>query len=124
MSRAVPGGHTTEGEGLLDRNNTIVADLAPAGATSTLDSLARRIADFATLGEALDYAAHGRRGMNFHDARGQLTRAYPYSELREDALAHAQRFLAMGLKTGDRVALVAETGAEFAASFFGAVYAG
>ena len=62
---------------MLDRNITIVADLAPAGATPTLDTLPRRIADFATLGEALDYAAQGRRGMNFHDARGQLTRAYP-----------------------------------------------
>ena len=96
-------------EGLLDRNTTIVADLAPAGATPTLDSQPRRIADFATLGEALDYAAEGRRGMNFHDARGQLTRAYPFSELREDALAHAHRFIGMGLKPGDRVALVAET---------------
>ena len=62
--------------------------------------------------------------MNFHDARGQLTRAYPFAELREDALAHAQRFVAMGLKPGDRVASIAETGAEFAACFFGAVYAG
>ena len=32
-----------------------------------------------TIGEALDYAAQGRRGLNFHDARGTLTRAYPYS---------------------------------------------
>jgi len=109
---------------LLDRNITIVADLAPAGGTPTLDTHSRRIADFATLGEALDYGARGRRGMNFHDARGQLTRAYPYSELREDALAHAQRFISMGLRPGDRVALIAETGAEFAASFYGAVYAG
>jgi fatty-acyl-CoA synthase len=109
---------------LLDRNTTIVADLAAAGATATLDAEPRRIADFATLGEALDFAARGRRGMNFHDARGQLTRAYPYSDLRKDSLAHAQRFITMGLKPGDRVALVAETGAEFAACFFGAVYAG
>ena len=109
---------------MLDRNNTIVADLAPAGATPTLDALPRRTADFATLGEALDYAGRGRRGMNFHDARGQLVRAYPFAELREDALVHAQRFVAMGLKPGDRVALIAETGAEFAACFFGAVYAG
>ena len=103
---------------------TISADLAPAGATPTLDGLDRRIADFATLGEALDYAAIGRRGMNFHDARGQLVQAYPFSQLRDDALAHAQRFVALGLKPGDRVALIAETGAEFAACFFGAVYAG
>ena len=109
---------------MLDRNITIVADLAPAGATPTLDSLPRRTADFATLGEALDYAARGRRGMNFHDARGQLTRPYPYSDLREDSLANAQRFIAMGLKPGDRLALIAETGADFAACFNGAVYAG
>ena len=109
---------------MLDRNNTIVADLAPAGATATLDSLPRRIADFATLGEALDYAARGRRGMNFHDARGQLTRAFPFAELRGEALGHAQRFIKLGLKPGDRLALVAETTPEFAACFFGAVYAG
>jgi fatty-acyl-CoA synthase len=89
-----------------------------------LDGLPRRTADFATLGEALDYAARGKRGMNFHDARGQLTRAYPFAELREDAIANARRFVTMGLKPGDRLALIAETGPEFAACFFGAVYAG
>jgi fatty-acyl-CoA synthase len=101
-----------------------MTDLSPPGATPTLDPLDRRFADFATLGDALDYAATGRRGMNFHDARGTLTRAYPFAELRNDALAHARRFAALGLAKGDRVALVAETGAEFAACFFGAVYAG
>ena len=38
--------------------------------------------------------------MNFHDARGTLVRAYPYAELRDDALAHARRFVALGLETG------------------------
>src|SRR5690606_27530829 len=94
------------------------------GYTPTLDRLERRFADFETLGDALDYAARGSRGMNFHDARGALVRAYPYSELRADALVNARRFLALGLKKGDRLALVAETGAEFAACFFGAIYAG
>ncbi|MDQ3144973.1 MAG: fatty acyl-AMP ligase [Pseudomonadota bacterium] len=82
------------------------------------------MADFETLGEALDYAATGRRGMNFHDARGKLLQPYPFARLREDALAHARRFAALGLGKGDRLALVAETGPEFAACFFGAVYAG
>ena len=109
---------------MLDRSSTIDSDLAPIGATPTLDNQPRRVADFATLGEALDYAAEGRRGMNFHDARGTLTRAYPYSELRRDALDCAARLVAMGLRKGDRLALVAETGPEFAACFFGAVYAG
>ncbi|MFW2851604.1 fatty acyl-AMP ligase [Sphingomonas sp. TX0543] len=92
--------------------------------TPTQDALPRRFADFATLGEALDYAAQGTRGLNFHDARGALTRAYSFAELRKDAQAAAWRLIADGIAPGDRVALVAETGAEFAALFFGAVYAG
>jgi fatty-acyl-CoA synthase len=99
-------------------------ELAPPGATPTLDTIPRRLADFGTIGEALDYAAKGRRGLNFHDARGTLALAYTYAELREDALAHAHRFVALGIKPGDRIALVAETGPDFAACFFGAVYAG
>ena len=94
--------------------------LAPSGATPTRDALPRRLADFRTLGEALDYAALGKRGLNFHDARGTLERNYLYSELRDDALANARRFIGLGLKPGDRLALIAETGAEFAAAFFGA----
>ena len=109
---------------MLDRNASVTTELAPPGATPTLDNLPRRLADFATLGEALDYVAQGRRGLNFHDARGTLTRAYPFSELREDALLAARRFVALGLKPGDRIALIAETGPEFAAAFFGVVYAG
>ena len=93
-------------------------------ATPTLDALPRRIADFATLGEALDYAATGQRGLNFHDARGTLSRAYPFAELRDDALAMAYRLIAAGARPEDRIALVAETGPEFAALFFGAIYAG
>jgi fatty-acyl-CoA synthase len=108
---------------VLERN-AVTCELAPAGATPTLDPLPRRLADFRTVGEALDYAAQGARGFNFHDARGSLARAYPYSELREDSLAHAQRFIALGIKPGDRIALVAETVPDFAACFFGAVYAG
>jgi len=109
---------------VLERNISAVKELAPAGATPTLDSHPRRLADFGTIGEALDYAAQGRRGLNFHDARGTLTRAYTFAELREDALVVARRFVTLGIKPGDRVALVAETGVEFASAFFGAVYAG
>jgi hypothetical protein len=36
-----------------------------SGRDSTVDKLPRRMANFATLGEALDYAARGVRGMNF-----------------------------------------------------------
>lgn len=92
--------------------------------TPTTDALPRRFADFGTLGEALDYAASGERGFNFHDARGTIKRAYPFAELRTDALDAALRLIAMGIAPGDRVALIAETSAEFAALFFGTVYAG
>jgi fatty-acyl-CoA synthase len=109
---------------VLERNASVTNELAPPGGTPTLDTQARRLADFATLGEALDYAALGKRGLNFHDARGTLTLAYTYAQLRDDALVEARRFVALGIKPGDRIALVAETGVEFAACFFGAVYAG
>jgi fatty-acyl-CoA synthase len=100
------------------------ADAAQLRPTPTHDALPRRYSDFATLGEALDYAAQGQRGLNFHDARAKLARPYPYRELRTDALAAARRLIAAGVRPEDRIALVAETGAEFAALFFGAVYAG
>ncbi|GGD49638.1 fatty acyl-AMP ligase [Croceicoccus pelagius] len=92
--------------------------------TPNADSLPRRLADFDTFADAIDYAAQGNRGLNFHDPRGKLTRVYTYAELREDALAMARRLVAAGIKPGDRVALIAETGTEFAALFCGAVYAG
>ena len=92
--------------------------------TPSSDARPRRFADFATLGDALDYAAQGTRGLNFHDARGILVRPYPFRELRDDAIAAAYRLIAAGVKPSDRVALVAETSAEFAALFFGTVYAG
>jgi fatty-acyl-CoA synthase len=117
---------------LLDRPHTrdsIIAmtDTAPTAAltpTPSDDSLPRRYSDFSTLGEALDYAAQGARGLNFHDPRGNLARAYSYAEMRGDALAAAYRLIAAGIAPGDRIALIAETSAEFAALFFGAVYAG
>jgi len=86
--------------------------------------LPRRYADFATFGEALDYAARSEKGLNFHDPRGNLTRVYPYAELQADALAAAWRLAAAGIAKGDRVALIAETAPEFAALFCGAVLAG
>lgn len=92
--------------------------------TPTHDVLPRRLADFETLAEALDYAAASKRGLNFHDARGVLHRAYPYADLRRDAIDTAFRLIAAGVKPADRVALIAETGPEFAALFYGVVYAG
>ncbi len=86
--------------------------------------LPRRRSDFATFNEAIDYAARSEKGLNFHDMRGALIRAYPFSEMRADALEAAKRLVAMGIGKDDRVALIAETGPEFAALFCGCVYAG
>ena len=108
---------------------TLVIDATPlddAGLVPTPnhDALPRRLSTFATFGAALDYAASGQRGLNFHDPRGKLVRPYPFTELREDALVAARRLIAHGIKKDDRIALVAETGPEFAALFCGAIYAG
>lgn len=100
---------------------TAAAGLVP---TPNEDDHPRRFSDFATFSEALDYAAQGKRGLNFHDPRGTLKRVYPYSELRQDALAMARRLIAHGVRKDDRIALIAETGPEFAALFCGCVYAG
>lgn len=92
--------------------------------TPTADTLTRRFSDFGTMGEALDYAAQGLRGLNFHDARGALNHPYTYKQLREDSLQRAYQFIQNAIKPGDRIALIAETGPEFAALFFGCIYAG
>ena len=88
------------------------------------DAMTRRFADFATFADALDYAAKGKRGLNFHDPRGNLARVYTFTELRRDAQANANRLIARGIRPEDRVALIAETGPDFAALFCGCIYAG
>ena len=87
-------------------------------------ALPRRRADFATFNEAIDYAARSEKGLNFHDMRGTLERAYTYREMRADALEMAQRLIASGIEPRDRVALIAETSPEFAALFCACIYAG
>ncbi len=93
-------------------------------ATPTEHKLKRRFADFATLSEALDYAAKGETGCNFYSGTGQLLSVLPYAELREQAQAIAYRLHNIGLKRGDRVALVAETHPDFQRFFFACQYAG
>ena len=86
--------------------------------------LPRIRAKFATFNEAIDYAARSEKGLNFHDMRGQLERVYPFREMREDALVMARRLIAFGIGKEDRVALIAETGPDFAALFCACVYVG
>ncbi len=86
--------------------------------------LPHRLADFATLSEALDYAATGATGFDFYDSKGRLKEAMPYSELRRRARSVARKLLGAGLSRGDRIAAVAETDPEFAVLFFACQYAG
>ena len=86
--------------------------------------LPRIRAQFETFNDAIDYAARSKKGLNFHDMRGKLERVYPYSEMRDNGIAMAYRLIAAGIKPKDRVALIAETGPDFAALFCACVYAG
>ncbi len=86
--------------------------------------LPRRMADFATLVDALDYAAQGVRGFNFYSARGDLVEVLSFADLRERALATARRLITAGLERGCRVALIADTTPDFIVAFFGCQYAG
>ncbi|GAA0271380.1 fatty acyl-AMP ligase [Alteraurantiacibacter aestuarii] len=87
-------------------------------------ALPRIRADFATFNDAVDYAAKSEKGLNFHDMRGTLHRVYRYSEMRDDAMAMAYRLVAAGVTKSDRVALIAETGPEFAALFCACTFVG
>jgi fatty-acyl-CoA synthase len=92
--------------------------------TPTGDGRSLRLADFATLTEALDHAAGTPTGINLYGMRGELREAMPYAQLRREAMALAGRFLAAGLMQGDRVALAAETDSAFIKAFFACQYAG
>ena len=92
--------------------------------TPTLHDLPFRAADFATLGEALDYAAQGSTGANFYTGRGKLYATLPYRQLRKEARVLARKLLGMGLQKGDRVALIAETNPDFLRFFFACQYGG
>lgn len=92
--------------------------------TPTLNSsLEFRAGGFASLPEALDYAAQGETGYNFFNLRGELTSSLPYAELRRRAMEIADR-LAARFERGARVAVVAETSPEFLITFFACQYCG
>jgi fatty-acyl-CoA synthase len=93
-------------------------------ATQTENNIPLRYGDFATLAEALDYAAQGETGANFYSGRGQLEAVLPYSVLREDAVDIARQLLGLDLERGSRVALIAETYPDFLRFFYACQYAG
>ena len=93
-------------------------------ATPTHHELPFRAANFATLTDALDYAALGETGVNFSTGLGKMYASIPYRELREQCVELAGKLLSLGVEKGDRVALVAETDPEFVRFFFACQYAG
>lgn len=106
----------------LKQNGDAHVGLLP---TPTLNRrVAKNLSGFNSLAEGLDYAAQGITGFNFYSSRGVLQHMLPFSELRRRAIITARKLLSLGLKRGDRVAVVAETGPEFMAVFFGCQYAG
>jgi len=82
-----------------------------------------RLADFSTLTEALEYAALSRAGFNFYSGRGELRSVLPYRDLRDQAESLARRMIRAGLRPGDRVAIIAETSADFVRAFCASQYA-
>ncbi|HEY9549805.1 MAG TPA: fatty acyl-AMP ligase [Kiloniellaceae bacterium] len=96
----------------------------PSVTASTNSKLSFRIADFETLVDGLDYAAGGETGCNFFSPRGELQASLTYREIRDRAVALAQRLTRAGFERGARVALVAETGPDFLIFFYGCQYAG
>ena len=95
-----------------------------APATPNVNSLPLRRADFASLADALDYAAQGDTGANFYAGSGKLATVLPYRLLREQAKALARRLLSLRLERGGRLAIVAETNPDFLRFFFACQYAG
>ena len=91
--------------------------------TPTTNTVPMRRADFATLAEALDYAAQGVTGANFY-VGGKLATALPYRTLRAQALELAQRLATLKLARGARLAIVAETTPDFLRFFFACQYVG
>ena len=82
-----------------------------------------KLAKFATVTDALDYAARGETGFNFFDLRGRLADRLSYANLRDDAVALAGK-LSGAFPRGARVAIVAETSPDFMRCFFACQYAG
>jgi fatty-acyl-CoA synthase len=101
---------------------TVAAGLARTPRSNR--ELEQKLAGFKTIAEGLDYAARGLTGFNFYSAKGILSHVLTFADLRRRALATARKLMSVGLKRGDRVAVIAETGPEFMAVFFGCQYAG
>ncbi|MBK6741404.1 MAG: fatty acyl-AMP ligase [Haliea sp.] len=96
---------------------------ANVNTTPTSQTLPFRAADFATLTEALDYAAQGETGSTSILVAAPFYASLSYAELRTST-GSGNKLLGLGLNKGDRVALVAETNPDFIRFFYACQYSG
>lgn len=101
-----------------------IADPTTNGtATPTERSVPFRAGNFATLLEALDYAAQAGTGANFHDGRGRLQAVLSWQQVRDSAEAAGRRLAAFNLPRGSQIGIIAETHPNFLISFFACRFA-
>jgi fatty-acyl-CoA synthase len=79
---------------------------------------------FASLVDALEYAARGETGCNFYDGRGELNHVLSYRDLRDQARTLAGKLSGLGCPRGSRLAIIGETDPLFHRFFFACQYAG
>jgi len=91
--------------------------------TPTARGQAIRYADFATLCDALDYAATCNTGLNYFDGKANLKTVLSYAELREKAVELGKRLVPFADKNS-RIGLAAVSTPEFAVMFMACQYAG
>jgi fatty-acyl-CoA synthase len=103
---------------------TTTSDITAAGTATPTTGGARRVGGFATQVESLEFAARGATGFNFHDARGRLERAAPYSDIAATAMERGRKLAGLGLPRNARIGLLAEANFDFVTLFFACHYAG
>ncbi|MCW5733175.1 MAG: fatty acyl-AMP ligase [Enhydrobacter sp.] len=125
LAAPAPGAPLPDRFQRYDRALAYSAERRADAPTPSLNAdLAFRRGGFASLCDALDYAAHGETGLNFFDARGSLLSSLPYRDLQVQAQAFGRRLVGAGFERGDRLVLIADTWPGFCIAFFGAQYAG
>ena len=97
--------------------------MAVQSTPSANKTLEHRAGGFASIPEALDYAARGETGVNFFNLRGEVYASMAYGEVRKKAKLFADK-LAGRYERGARIAIIAETSPAFLLTFFACQYAG
>ncbi|MBT8472125.1 MAG: fatty acyl-AMP ligase [Marinicaulis sp.] len=97
--------------------------MAVQSTPSANKTLEHQAGGFASIPEALDYAARGETGVNFFNLRGEVYASMAYAEVLEKAKLLADK-LAGRYERGARIAIIAETSPTFLLTFFACQCAG